>query len=214
MGYLQDFLFTPDQVLGPVGRLSGGEKNRVQLARILARPCNLLVLDEPTNDLDVPTLELLEELIAGFGGTLLLVSHDREFLDNVVTSILVWEGDGRWSEHAGGYSDWRARRADEARDTAPARAAGRAAASKAQATAAPAAKARKLTFTEAHELERLPDAIEALEERHLALAEPLAEPGFYKLPKERQQAARAELQRVADELARAMARWEELESRA
>jgi ATP-binding cassette subfamily F protein uup len=207
LGYLQDFLFTPDQARGPITRLSGGEKNRVQLARILARPCNLLVLDEPTNDLDLPTLEVLEEILDGFGGTLLLVSHDREFLDNVVTSILVSAGDGRWTEHVGGYTDWRERQQPapppERRKSAPA--------PPAPAPAAP--RARRLTFPEEHELAGLPERIDALEAEHAERAAPLADRGFYKLPVERQKAARAELERVEDELARAMARWEELESR-
>ena len=106
VGYLRDFLFTPEQIQGPVVKLSGGERRRLQLAKILSRPCNLLVLDEPTNDLDLETLELLEELLLEFQGTLLVVSHDRAFLDNVVTSTLVFEGDGRWCEYAGGYEDW------------------------------------------------------------------------------------------------------------
>jgi ATP-binding cassette subfamily F protein uup len=174
---------------------------------VLATKPNLLVLDEPTNDFDVPTLELSEELIAGFGGTLLLVSHDREFLDNVVTSILVCEGDGRWSEHVGGYSDWRARRDALERDAVPARAA------KVASIGKPAPAVRKLTYPEAHELSGLPDRIEALEAEHGALAAPMADPAFFKLPQERQQAARAELARVDAELSAAMARWEELESR-
>jgi len=213
LGYLQDFLFTPDQALGPVGRLSGGEKNRVQLARILARPCNLLVLDEPTNDLDVPTLELLEEMLEGFGGTLLLVSHDREFLDNVVTSIVVSEGDGVWTEHVGGYTDWRERR--EAVERAEAEVAAKKAAKSTPAPGKATAKsggAKKLTYPEEHELKGLPDKIEALEAEHARLAEPMHDPAFYKQPAEVQKAAHAALARATEELERAMARWEELES--
>ena len=106
VGYLRDFLFTPEQIQGSVSKLSGGERRRLQLARILSRPCNLLVLDEPTNDLDLETLELLEELLIDYQGSLLVVSHDRTFLDNVVTSTIVFEGSGRWREYAGGYEDW------------------------------------------------------------------------------------------------------------
>jgi len=106
VGYLRDFLFTAEQIQGPITRLSGGERRRLQLAKVLSRPANLLVLDEPTNDLDLETLELLEDLLLAFGGTLLVVSHDRAFLDNVVSSTLVCEGDGRWGDYAGGYSDW------------------------------------------------------------------------------------------------------------
>ncbi|NOT35089.1 MAG: ATP-binding cassette domain-containing protein [Candidatus Eisenbacteria bacterium] len=106
VGYLRDFLFTPEQIQAPVSKLSGGERKRLQLAKVLSRPCNLLVLDEPTNDLDLETLELLEDMLVEFQGTLIVVSHDRAFLDNVVTSTLVFEGDGQWREYVGGYEDW------------------------------------------------------------------------------------------------------------
>jgi ATP-binding cassette subfamily F protein uup len=204
ISYLQDFLFTADQARAPVAKLSGGEKNRVQLARILAQPANLLVLDEPTNDLDISTLELLEELLAGFDGSLLLVSHDREFLDNVVTSTLAWEGPGRWVEYAGGYTDWLRQRPAPALSAKPA------------ASAAPArksSKARRHTFQEARELEDLPGRIDLLERARDGFFAELANPAFYKLPVERQARMRADLERVEAELAGAMARWEELESR-
>ena len=106
VGYLEDFLFTPEQASGPIARLSGGERNRLLLARLFTKPSNVLVMDEPTNDLDLETLELLEDLLSEYAGTLLLVSHDREFLNNVVTSTLVLEGEGRVKEYAGGYDDW------------------------------------------------------------------------------------------------------------
>ena len=237
IGYLGDFLFTPDQARGSIAKLSGGERNRLQLAQILARPCNLLVLDEPTNDLDLETLELLEELLADYQGTLLLVSHDREFLENVVTSIVARDpvpgaaddgagpggGSGSsgppalgpWVEHLGGYRDWQRdlrRREDEA---AAAAAATKAKAARKVATAggeAAAPKPRKLTFTEAHELEKLPDAIDALETAKQALLDTMATPDYYKRSQERQAADRAELERLDEELLTTMDRWEELES--
>ena len=113
VGYLEDFLFTPEQAGGPVARLSGGERNRLLLARLFTKPSNVLVMDEPTNDLDLETLELLEDLLGEYAGTLLLVSHDREFLNNVVTSTLVLEGEGRVKEYAGGYDDWLMQRPEE-----------------------------------------------------------------------------------------------------
>ena len=113
IGYLEDFLFTPEQAGGPVARLSGGERNRLLLARLFTKPSNVLVMDEPTNDLDLETLELLEDLLSEYAGTLLLVSHDREFLNNVVTSTLVLEGEGRVKEYAGGYDDWLRQRPEE-----------------------------------------------------------------------------------------------------
>ena len=157
IGYLQDFLFSPDRARMPVKALSGGERNRLLLARLFAQPANLLVLDEPTNDLDIETLELLEELFMDYRGTLLLVSHDRAFLDNVVTSTLVFEGSGRVQEYVGGYSDWlRQRQASAAAQQR-----------EESARKAPRAAARprpaKLGYKEARELEESPARIESLE---------------------------------------------------
>src|SRR4249919_3040514 len=165
MGYLQDFLFSPDRALAPITKLSGGERNRLLLAKLFARPSNLLVMDEPTNDLDVETLELLEELLVDYSGTLILVSHDREFLDNVVTSTVVMEGEGRVGEYVGGYIDWLRQRPPAAetpgtRKLAPAVAPRPA---PAPAASAPAAPKRKLGFKEQRELEALPGLIESLE---------------------------------------------------
>ena len=172
-GYLQDFLFAPDRTRTPVRALSGGERNRLLLARLFTRSFNLLVLDEPTNDLDIETLDLLEELLIEFPGTLLLVSHDREFLDNVVTSTLVFEGNGRIGEYAGGYSDWVRQRAPSALTLPPA--AKPAAASRPPAPLPVVARARKLSFKEKHELATLPERIDALErereERYVALTD-------------------------------------------
>ena len=190
MSYLNDFLFSPERANSPVRTLSGGERNRVLLARLFALPANVLVLDEPTNDLDIDTLELLEELLQRYAGTVFLVSHDRRFLDNVVTSTIAWEGDdspGMWREYEGGYEDWktqrdraRALREQAARSAArtsaapPARSA--AAGAPAKPAAAPAAKPRKLSYKEQRELDALPPRIEALEAEQKQLAEQLAGP--------------------------------------
>jgi len=176
LGYLQDFLFAPERARAPITALSGGERNRLLLAKLFARPSNLLVMDEPTNDLDVETLELLEELLTDYRGTLLLVSHDRDFLDNVVTSTLVLEGDGRIGEYVGGYSDWLRQRPAMAAVAAPPRAVP---VEPAPATPAPAAAAparRKLGYNESRELAQLPQRIEALEARIAELGHALQEP--------------------------------------
>lgn len=226
ISYLADFLFTPDQVRGGIEHLSGGERNRVQLARILARPCNLLVLDEPTNDLDLETLELLEEVLADYQGTLLLISHDRAFLENVVTSILAPDGEGpagAWVEHPGGFEDWAAHEAARAEQALRAAEASRSAARRAadprpsegSRPAAPEGAApRKLTFTEQHELARLPDRIEALEAEQTAIHDAMAQPGYFERPQADQAADRERLAALDAELLEVMARWEELEARA
>ncbi|MGN6513725.1 MAG: ATP-binding cassette domain-containing protein [Lysobacteraceae bacterium] len=214
IGYLQDFLFTPERARAPITRLSGGERNRLLLAKLFAQPSNLLVMDEPTNDLDVETLELLEELLAEYPGTLLLVSHDRDFLDHVVTSTLVMEGDGRVGEYVGGYSDWvRQAGAQAARATAPRtpeKAAPRAADK--PAPVAPAGSARrKLGYKDARELEQLPARIEALEARLAELAALSGDPAFYQRDAAAITAHNAALARAQAELDAAYARWAELE---
>jgi ATP-binding cassette subfamily F protein uup len=161
MSYLNDFLFPPQRATAPVKMLSGGERNRLLLARLFAQPANLLVLDEPTNDLDIESLELLEDTLQGYGGTLLLVSHDRAFLDNVVTQTLVAEGSGVWKEYVGGYSDWLAQRPRN-ESVAPASAA------KPQAGTREKPKA-KMSFKEQRELDALPAEIDALEQEQHAL---------------------------------------------
>ncbi|GIX38446.1 MAG: ABC transporter ATP-binding protein [Silanimonas sp.] len=213
MGYLQDFLFTPERARAPIHKLSGGERNRLLLARLFAQPSNLLVMDEPTNDLDVETLELLEELLSDYPGTLLLVSHDRDFLDAVVTSTLVMEGGGRIGEYVGGYSDWlRQRPAPAVATTAPAVAKPAPAAPRALAVSPPAAPAkRKLGYKEQRELEALPARIEALETELAALAAELSEAGFYSRAAEAQAAHHARMGAVQAELDGAYARWAELE---
>ncbi len=217
MSYLTDFLFSPERARSPVRTLSGGERNRVLLARLFALPANVLVLDEPTNDLDIDTLELLEELLQGYAGTVFLVSHDRRFLDNVVTSTIVWEGDespGRWREYEGGYEDWRLQRdrARQLRDAA-AKPAARARDAAPPKLAAPAAKPRKLSYKEQRELDELPVRIEALEAEQRRLADFLAQPGSYADTPDRAQDAQARHARIDDELLAAMERWEALGAR-
>ncbi|HMQ56948.1 MAG TPA: ATP-binding cassette domain-containing protein, partial [Rhizobiaceae bacterium] len=186
--YMKDFLFRPEQARTPVGNLSGGEKARLLLARVLARPANLLVLDEPTNDLDMETLDLLQELVADFPGTVLLVSHDRDFLDRTVNATIVPEGDGRWTVYAGGYADMLAQRggADAGKAApkpAPVKAAaakGEAAAPKpATAAAAPAAGRPKLSYKQKFALETLPAKMEALTAEIAVLEKKLADPALF-----------------------------------
>jgi ABC transport system ATP-binding/permease protein len=176
-GYMKDFLFGPEQARTPIGRLSGGERGRLMLARALAQPSNLLVLDEPTNDLDIETLDLLQELLADYAGTIVLVSHDRDFLDRVATSVIVSEGEGRWVEYAGGYSDMVAQRgfglAGPNAVVAP-----KAAREPAPEAARPAAK-RRLSFKDKHALEKLPDKIAALRDKLARLDSLLADPQFH-----------------------------------
>jgi ATP-binding cassette subfamily F protein uup len=205
--YLQDFLFAPERARTPARVLSGGERNRLLLARLFIKPANVLVLDEPTNDLDAETLELLENLLVEFSGTLLLVSHDREFLDNVVTSTLVFEGDGRIGEYIGGCSDWLA--LDAARTAAVAAVAKPA--REAPATAPRLAKPRKLTQKEQRELESLPVQIEKLEAEQSELAAKLADPVFYQREPGSVAAVKLRLEAIEHEMAAAFARWEELE---
>ena len=222
MSYLNDFLFSPERANSPVRTLSGGERNRVLLARLFALPANVLVLDEPTNDLDIDTLELLEELLQSYKGTVFLVSHDRRFLDNVVTSTIVWEGDespGRWREYEGGYEDWKIQR-DRARtlreQAAKAVAANRPKDTPPAAKAVPVAaatKARKLSYKEQRELDELPQRIEALEAEQKALGEFLARPESYTAEPERTLKAQTRVAAIDDELMLALERWELLGAR-
>jgi ATP-binding cassette subfamily F protein uup len=203
IGYLRDFLFTPEQIQGPVTKLSGGERKRLQLAQVLSRPCNLLVLDEPTNDLDLETLELLEELLLEFQGTLLLVSHDRAFLDNIVTSILVSEEDGAWKEYAGGYEDWLRQKPVEA-PPAPASSVPR---PEKRTRTGP----RRMTFKEKRELDMLPGRIEALETEKQELFETMAAPDFHTLRGEEITAMKERLEALEEDLRVTFDRWVELE---
>ena len=203
IGYLQDFLFSPDRARTPMKALSGGEHNRVLLARLFAQPANLLVLDEPTNDLDLETLELLEELLVDYNGTVLLVSHDRAFLDNVVTSSLAFEGEGRIQEYVGGYSDWL--RHTTALVPAPAKTAPK---PKAETKRKPT----KLGFKAARELDEAPAKIEALETEQRELAERLNQPAFHKSDAVDQARVYSRLEALTNELEAAYNRWTELEA--
>jgi ATP-binding cassette subfamily F protein uup len=206
--YLRDFLFSDERARSPVKALSGGERNRLLLARLFTRPANVLVLDEPTNDLDLETLELLEEQLVEWPGTLLLVSHDRAFLDNVVTSTFVFEGDGRVQEYVGGYEDWvRQRLAEKARPRPDA------ADKNKPKTTKIAAKPKKLSFKEQRELDALPAAIDALESEQRALAAKIANPGFYKESADTIKQSLARVDELQRELAAVYARWGELDAR-
>ena len=209
LGYLQDFLFSPERARAPITRLSGGERNRLLLARLFARPSNLMVLDEPTNDLDIETLELLEEQIGAYAGTVLLVSHDRAFIDAVVTQTLVLEGDGRIGEYVGGYSDWEAYRASEASRVRSAESARAAAA--APVAAAATASRRKLSYKDQRELEQLPARIEALETEIAQRTQAMNEPKFFQRDSAAVMADQQLLATRQTELEAAYARWQELE---
>jgi ATP-binding cassette subfamily F protein uup len=209
MSYMKDFLFRPEQARTPLDRLSGGERGRLMLARALAQPSNLLVLDEPTNDLDLETLDLLQEMLADYAGTVLLVSHDRDFLDRVVTSVVMSEGNGRWTEYAGGYSDMLAQRGRGVaapppkpmkRDVAP-------------KSAAPSHRTRRLTFNEQHALKMLPGRIEALQAEISRLQARLADPGLYGRDRAAFDEATAALSAAEAKLAAAEDEWLTLELR-
>jgi len=214
-GYLRDFLFPPERALSPVKALSGGERNRLVLARLFARPFNVLVMDEPTNDLDIETLELLEERLATWPGTLLLVSHDRAFIDHVVTSTLVFEGEGRVQEYVGGYEDWLRQRRNAEADSAPAPV--RRAASGANvatiATNELSRAKRKPSYKEQMELEQLPARIEALEAEQKELQASVASADFYKRPATEIHEALARLEELETLLLAAYTRWDALDSR-
>jgi ATP-binding cassette subfamily F protein uup len=211
LGYLQDFLFSPERARAPITRLSGGERNRLLLAKLFAQPSNLVVMDEPTNDLDVETLELLEDLLGEYRGTLLLVSHDREFIDNVVTSTLVLEGDGRVGEYVGGFTDWvRQRPGDERRETGDARA--YRAETKVPAPAQQPRDRQKLSYKDARELELLPARIEALESEIATRTQAMHDPAFFKQDSTAITAANQSLAALQAELDAAYARWQALEA--
>jgi ATP-binding cassette subfamily F protein uup len=213
ISYLEDFLFDPTRARTPIKALSGGERNRLLLARLFTKPCNVLVLDEPTNDLDAETLELLEDLLVEFGGTVLLVSHDRAFLNEVCTSLLVFEGEATVTEYVGGYDDWQKERAAKAAALAAAEEKAKRAAKEATATATGGApkKARKLTNKERAELEALPKVIEKLEAEQEILTAKLADPLFFKKPPVEVTHATERVHEIEAELAAAYARWSELE---
>ncbi len=205
LSYLGDFLFPPRRVNSPVRMLSGGERNRLLLARLFARPANVLVLDEPTNDLDIESLELLEEALQDYPGTLLLVSHDRAFLDNVVTQTLAAEGGGLWREYAGGYSDWLRQRAEPSAKVL------------AEKKPSPATRERpraKLSYKEARELETLPAELEALEAEQHALAEKMGDPAYYRQDAAAMRRDQQRSEQIEALIHEKLERWEALEARA
>jgi ATP-binding cassette subfamily F protein uup len=210
-GYLRDFLFPPERLHAPVSMLSGGERNRLLLARLFARPSNLLVMDEPTNDLDAETLELLEEMVANYAGTLLLVSHDRAFLDNVVTSTLVFEGDGQINEYVGGYTDWLRQRKAAASVSTPA-AAAKPSAAAALTRVAPTLK--RLSYGEQRELAQLPEKIQRLEAEQAQLNALISDPAVFRRDKDEGNLALQRLKALAAELETAYSRWDTLDSSA
>jgi len=210
IGYMKDFLFSPEQARTPVGVLSGGERNRLMLARALAQPSNLLVLDEPTNDLDLETLDLLQEMITDYSGTVILVSHDRDFLDRTVSSVLVSEGEGRWIEYAGGYSDMVAQRGQGVQARVVEKEARPRSADKPAAAKADQGK-RKLSFNEQHDLKTLPKRMEELEAKIAKVQEILADPELYSRDPARFQKAMDALAQLQTDLHAAEERWLELE---
>ena len=207
ISYLQDFLFSPQRVRTPVNALSGGESNRLLLAKLFSKPANLLVLDEPTNDLDIDTLELLEALLVDYSGTLLLVSHDRSFLDNVVTSTLVFEGQGQINEYVGGYQDWLRQRKPDSDPGTPVDAQNR------ESRRPQEARPKKLGYKEQRELKELPARIERLEQQQSDLHQKLSEPEVYQDAGDEIASIKAQLATVASELETVYARWELLESK-
>jgi ATP-binding cassette subfamily F protein uup len=226
MTYLGDFLFAPERARSPVKSLSGGERNRLLLARLFAKPANVLVLDEPTNDLDIDTLELLEQLLEDYTGTVFLVSHDRVFLDNVVTQVFVAEGEGRWREYVGGYSDWERVRApvetveskkSMQKSTTIASAASsansKAANSSATTSSVAVAKPKKLSFKEQRELEKLPQLIADLEAEQTSISARLADASLYRQSPSEAQQLNQRYAEIDTLLVQALERWEEIESR-
>lgn len=212
ISYLGDFLFAPERARSPVKSCSGGERNRLLLARLFTQPANVLVLDEPTNDLDIETLELLEELLAQYDGTLFLVSHDRAFLDNVVTQVIAFEGDGKLIEYVGGYEDW----VRVKKYQATAAAAKPVVASTPRTAAAPVEKSKassKLSYKEQRELEELPKRIEVLEREQSDIAAHLADGAIYRTDAKRAKQLQTRNEEIEAEVLAAMARWEELEKR-
>jgi len=216
--YLGDFLFSPARAASPVRSLSGGERNRLLLARLFARPANVLVLDEPTNDLDIDTLELLEELLQQYDGTVFLVSHDRSFLDNVVTSTIAYEGEGRWREYEGGVQDWltQSRRAQAltrgavSQAASPSPVTSAAPAPQARSQAAACAPKKKLSYKEQRELESLPGLIEALEQEQKAIQSELGDGSLYRTDGARAARLAERSTQIDDALMAALERWEHL----
>jgi ATP-binding cassette subfamily F protein uup len=207
ISYLQDFLFSPERCRTPIHVLSGGEKNRLMLAKLFANPANVLVLDEPTNDLDVESLELLEEVLFEYSGTLLIVSHDRAFLNNVVTSTLAFDTEGQVGEYAGGYDDWLLQRPKPEKLPASEKKGDKKTKPKPKSS-----KTRKLGYNETQELKDLPQKIDVLEADQKSLYETMSDPDFYKMTKGEMARAKSRLAEVEQKIEAAYLRWEELES--
>jgi ATP-binding cassette subfamily F protein uup len=208
MTYLNDFLFAPERARSPVKSLSGGERNRLLLARLFAKPANVLVLDEPTNDLDIDTLELLEELLEDYSGTVFLVSHDRTFLDNVVTQVIAAEGDGMWREYVGGYTDWERVRPSQSAVIAKAKSE-----AKVEAKAEPAVKQKKLSYKEQQELKELPLLIAKLEAEQKAISSQLADPDLYKQKPDEVKRLNDRFAEIDGLLLESLEKWEVIEAR-
>jgi ATP-binding cassette subfamily F protein uup len=214
VGYLEDFLFTRDRVQAPIGVLSGGERNRLLLARLFAQPANLLVMDEPTNDLDIETLEVLEDMLMDYSGTLLLVSHDRAFLNNLVTSTLAVDGDGQVREYIGGYDDWRQQKQAEVSKNVEQKSSKSAAQTQSGTSSIqrkPSYKEQRALEAQKRELDELPGRIEALEMEQHQLSADMANADFYQRNSTVIAQAINRLKEIEDELADAYQRWEELE---
>jgi ATP-binding cassette subfamily F protein uup len=215
--YLNDFLFAPERAASPVSTLSGGERNRLLLARLFARPANVLVLDEPTNDLDIDTLELLEQLLQDYKGTVFLVSHDRAFLDNVVTSIIAYEGDGFWREYEGGYEDWKIqkKRSEDYKNQSKPVEASKTIKTETvevskQAPKPPKSNVQKLNSKERQELEAIPSQIDVLEKEQVSIGEKLGDAQLYKSQPEQVAVLQNRLKDIEEDLITLMTRWEEL----
>jgi ATP-binding cassette subfamily F protein uup len=211
---LSDFLFSPARANSPVKSLSGGERNRLFLARLFARPANVLVLDEPTNDLDIDTLELLEDLLQNYDGTVFLVSHDRTFLNNVVTSTLAWEGQGHWREYEGDIQDWLVQsqrsRAAQAKSTPPETKAVPKTTSPAPASSSPSTPKKKLSYKEQREFDALPDLMAKLEAEQASIQAELADGSLYASDPQRAMQLNTRFATIEDELLHALERWEAL----
>ena len=210
VGYMKDFLFAQEQRGTPLEALSGGERGRLMLARALAKPSNLLVLDEPTNDLDLETLDVLEEMLGDYEGTVILISHDRDFLDRVVTSVIVPEGNGRWIEYAGGYTDMLAQRGEDLTREAP-KAAAVEEKKEAKAAVSSSAPKRRLNFNEKHALETLPKTMAKLQAEIAKQQKLLDDPDLYAKDRKKFDAASSAIAKAQEELATAEDRWLELE---
>jgi len=220
MSYLGDFLFAPARAQSPVSSLSGGERARLLLARLFARPANVLVLDEPTNDLDIETLELLETLLQDYAGTVLLISHDRAFLNNVVTQTIAFEGNGRWRDYPGGFDDWLAQRPASAVATTAQPSKSKTtlgvenkAGNKASTKVNPTPRSARLSNWERRELDTLPDAISTLEAEQSDLSARLTDGTLYRDAPEEVAAINARSQAIEAELLEKLERWEQLEKR-